>query len=141
MEAKCSLCTNQCFPKSGITPRELDGFESFMSNSLPVSSNFVSKNLWVGFRYFTYFPEEFLAQLYKFPPLSFSCLANSRRQECFVLLSDPQCIHVTPLRCVLVRGGGGGEGDGVENRPLSSSDTYRRNTGMHTVALHHELVS
>ena len=51
-------------------PWELDHFENFISNSLSTSSNFVSKSCgftvkiaWLGFRFFTYFPEEFLAHV------------------------------------------------------------------------------
>ena len=44
-------------------PRELNNFDKFMSNSLPLNFKFVSKIPWVGFRFFIYSPEEFPAQV------------------------------------------------------------------------------
>ena len=65
-----------------------------MSNSLFLSSNFVSKIPWVGFRIFTYFPKEFPAQVPKILPL-FQCSVKFLRAV-MPLLSNLQGIPVTP---------------------------------------------
>ena len=82
---KCTLCTYQFFPQSGEgrdNSQDLDICFLILSNSLLPSSNFVRKVLWVGFRFFIYFPEEFPVQVSN-PNPGFCGLSNSRRQGHF----------------------------------------------------------
>ena len=82
------------FPPEGggrYYPRELDNFEKFGPNSLPMWHSFVSKIPWGA-----YFPWDFLAETSKVPLLCQSPLSNSQGQWLFGSLIPKVFRHTPP---------------------------------------------